>query len=223
MLAFSRWLHLLDFAMNTFSQTDRQGRLETSLGKDTLVLLRMDGTEELSGDFEWRVEALSTQSDLDLEALLGTHATVEIDHAHGTRAFDGIVCEAEARGDSENGWRYDLVLRPWLHVASLRRNMRIFHNKTVIEIVQEVLSAYSDLGAPHLDVQVSDDYPPLEYTTQYGDTDADFVRRQLERHGITWSWKHEEGSHTLLLSDADLSLPMVAGDTRPYYGVDGYY
>lgn len=39
--------------MNThFSQSDRQGRLSTSLGKDALVLLRMDGTEELSGDFE---------------------------------------------------------------------------------------------------------------------------------------------------------------------------
>ncbi|MCF6446202.1 hypothetical protein [Nereida sp. MMG025] len=45
--------------MNThFSQKDRQGRLTTSLGADMLVLLRMDGTEELSADFEWRVEAL---------------------------------------------------------------------------------------------------------------------------------------------------------------------
>ncbi|MCF6446155.1 type VI secretion system Vgr family protein [Nereida sp. MMG025] len=210
--------------MNThFSQTDRQGRLTTSLGADTLVLLRMDGTEELSGDFEWRVEALSTQADLDLEALLGTHATVEIDHAHGTRAFDGIVCEAEQRGAAENGWRYDLVLRPWLHVASLRRNMRIFHNKTVIQIAEEVLSDYADLGAPHLDVQVSDDYPTLEYTTQYGETDADFVRRQLERCGITWFWKHEAGSHTLLLTDLEFNLPMVAGNTRPFHPVDGYH
>ena len=67
-----------------FSQSDRQGRLSTALGPDALVLLRMDGTEELSGDFEWRVEALSTRPDLDLHALLGTHATVEIDHATGS-------------------------------------------------------------------------------------------------------------------------------------------
>lgn len=210
--------------MNThFSQQDRQGRLSTSLGPDTLVLLRMDGTEELSGDFEWRVEALAADSGLDLEALLGTHATVEIDHPQGTRAFDGIVCEAEARGGFENGWRYDLVLRPWLHVAGLRRNIRIFHNKTVIDIVQEVLADYADLGTPHLDVQVSDDYPSLEYTVQYGESDADFVRRQLERHGITWSWKHAAGSHTLLLTDAEFALPMVPGDTRPYYGAESFH
>ncbi|WP_298261823.1 contractile injection system protein, VgrG/Pvc8 family [uncultured Litoreibacter sp.] len=202
-----------------FNQQDRQGRLTTTLGPDTLVLLRMDGTEELSGDFEWRVEALAGDGGLDLEALLGTHATVEIDHATGTRSFDGIVCEAEARGGFENGWRYDLVLRPWLHVAGLRRNMRIFHNKTVIQIVEEVLSGYSNMGDPHLDVKVSEDYPVLEFTVQYGENDADFVRRQLERHGITWSWRHAAGSHTLLLTDAEVALPSVPGESRPYYAL----
>ncbi|WP_283966816.1 type VI secretion system tip protein TssI/VgrG [Tritonibacter sp. AK171] len=209
--------------MNVFTQDARLGRLTTVLGSDALVLLRMDGTEELSGDFEWRVEALSTQNTLDLSALLGTHATVEINHAQGVRAFDGIVCEAEQRGAFENGFRYDLTLRPWLHVASLRRNMRIFHNKTVIEIVQEVLSSYAALGNPHLELRVMDDYPVLEYTVQYGESDADFIRRQLERFGITWSWRHEAGSHTLLLTDAAISLPEVPGSSRPYFGVAGYH
>ncbi|MFP3385902.1 type VI secretion system Vgr family protein [Tritonibacter sp. SIMBA_163] len=209
--------------MNVFTQEARLGRLTTVLGSDALVLLRMDGTEELSGDFEWRVEALSTENTLDLSALLGNHATVEINHAQGVRAFDGIVCEAEQRGAFENGFRYDLILRPWLHVASLRRNMRIFHNKTVIEIVQEVLSSYAELGNPHLEVRVMDAYPVLEYTVQYGETDADFIRRQLERFGITWSWRHEAGSHTLLLTDAALSLPEVPGSSRPYFGVEGYH
>ncbi|WOI33785.1 type VI secretion system tip protein TssI/VgrG [Tritonibacter scottomollicae] len=209
--------------MNVFTQEARLGRLTTVLGSDALVLLRMDGTEELSGDFEWRVEALSTENTLDLSALLGTHATVEINHAQGVRAFDGIVCEAEQRGAFENGFRYDLTLRPWLHVASLRRNMRIFHNKTVIEIVQEVLSSYAALGNPHLEVRVMDDYPVLEYTVQYGELDADFIRRQLERFGITWSWRHEAGSHTLLLTDAAISLPEVPGSSRPYFGVAGYH
>lgn len=209
--------------MNThFDQKDRQGRLSTNLGPNTLVLLRMDGTEGLSADFEWRVEALSTENGLDLEALLGTHATVEIDHASGTRHFDGIVVEAVHRGPDENGWRYDLVLCPWLHVAGLRRNMRIFHNKTVIQIIEEVLGAYAGLGKPHLDVQVTASYPTLEYTVQYGESDADFVRRQMERHGITWSWRHEANSHTLLLTDAAFSLPEVPGNIRPYFGVDGY-
>ena len=206
-----------------FSQQDRQGRLVSALGGDQLVLLRMDGSEEISGPFEWRVEALSFNDRLDLSALLGTHATVEIDHAQGLRAFDGIVCEAKSRGAFENGFRYDLVLRPWLHVASLRRNMRIFHNKSVIEIVEEVLSPYGAMGNPHLEIVTSGAYPVLEYTVQYGESDADFIRRQLERHGISWSWKHAPGSHTLVLSDATFQLPEVPGGTRPLYGVEGFH
>ncbi|PRZ44536.1 type VI secretion system Vgr family protein, partial [Tritonibacter scottomollicae] len=91
------------------------------------------------------------------------------------------------------------------------------------EIVQEVLSSYAELGNPHLEVRVMDDYPVLEYTVQYGESDADFIRRQLERFGITWSWRHEAGSHTLLLTDAALSLPEVPGSSRPYFGVEGYH
>ena len=206
-----------------FSQDARQGRLSTVLGGDALVLLRMDGAEELSGDFEWRVEALSTDGAVDLHALLGTHATVEVDLAGGTRHFDGVVCEASHAGASENGLRYDLVLRPWLHVAGLRRNMRIFHNRTVVEIVEEVLGAYADLGDPHLEVALAEDYPVLEYTVQYGESDADFVRRQLERFGITWSWVHGDGTHAMRLTDAAQSHALVPGGTRPFFGVDGHH
>lgn len=78
--------------MNThFSQQARQGRLSTVLGAETLVLLRMDGAEELSEDFEWRVEALSPQPGLDLHALIGTHATVAIDHAEGNVTMDKLI------------------------------------------------------------------------------------------------------------------------------------
>ncbi|KIT14309.1 type VI secretion system Vgr family protein [Jannaschia aquimarina] len=206
-----------------FLQTNRRGRLTTSFGPDQLVLLRFDGSEEMSGDFEWRVEALSKTPGLDLHGLLGSHATVEIDMSGGTRSFDGIVCEASAGGSTENGFRYDLVLRPWLHVASLRRNQRIFHDRSVDQILQEVLADYSDLGEPHLDFRLTGDYPILEYTVQYGESDADFARRQMERHGLSWFWTHTEGSHTLVVTDDIDALDEIEGGKRPYYGLEGHH
>ncbi|MDN3711436.1 contractile injection system protein, VgrG/Pvc8 family [Paracoccus cavernae] len=79
-------------------QMDRLGRLTTALGPDVLVLLRFDGTEQLNDLFEYRVEALATRSDLDFDALVGTHATVEIEGREGIRAFDGIVTQARWAG-----------------------------------------------------------------------------------------------------------------------------
>lgn len=49
-------------------QSGRLGRLSTALGPDVLVLLRFDGTDYLNELFEYRVEALSTHSDLDFNA-----------------------------------------------------------------------------------------------------------------------------------------------------------
>ena len=101
-----------------FRQVERLGRLTTALGADVLALLRFDGTDHLNELFEYRVEALSTRDDLDFDALVGTHATVEIEAHEEMRAFDGIVTSARWAGVGENGHRYDLTLRPWFWLAA---------------------------------------------------------------------------------------------------------
>lgn len=160
-------------------QAERLGRLATALGADTLSLLRFDGTDHLNDLYEYQVEALAVRDDLDFDALIGTHATVEIEGREGVQHFDGIVTQARWAGVGENGHRYDLVLRPWLWLAGRRRNQRIFHNKTVVQILQELLADYAQLGDPALDVQLSQNYPVLEYTVQYRESDLDFARRQM--------------------------------------------
>ncbi|MEL7124884.1 MAG: type VI secretion system tip protein TssI/VgrG [Pseudomonadota bacterium] len=206
-----------------FLQENRRARFKTTLGPNALALLRMDGEEELSGDFTWKIEALSDDPDIDLNAILGTHASVEMQVAGGLRYFDGIVTAAQWCGMEENGNRYDIILRPWLHIAGLRRNQRIFHNLSVTEILTEVLSTYAGIGSPHMEQELGGNYPTLEYTVQYQESDADFARRLMERFGITWYWRHDDGNHTLVMTDQMSSQPEVPGATRPYYGVEGYH
>jgi len=145
-----------------FSQTSRMGRLSTVLGRDTLALMRFEGREAMSALFDWQVDCLATSPDIDFDALIGTHATVTLGTRQGERPFDGIVTEARWLGAGENGHRYRLTLQPWFHLASLRRNQRIFHRKSVVQILEELLSAYAGAGA--LRVDLTADYPELEYT-----------------------------------------------------------
>ncbi|RJE88242.1 type VI secretion system Vgr family protein [Paracoccus onubensis] len=204
-----------------FKQTERLGRLATELGEDVLVLLRFDGTDYLNELFEYRVEALATRDDLDLDKLIGTHATVEIEARDKMRPFDGIVTSARWAGVGENGHRYDLTLRPWFWLAGKRRNQRIFHNKTVDQILRELLSDYAGFGFPHLEIRLSNQYPELEYTVQYRESDLDFARRQMERHGISFHFQHEKGSHTLVLTDDELAHQVI-GEV-PYKRYDGHH
>ncbi|RCW86759.1 type VI secretion system Vgr family protein [Paracoccus lutimaris] len=202
-------------------QAERLGRLTTALGPDTLSLLRFDGSEHINELYEYRVEALAIRSDLDFDALIGTHATVEIDTREGTRHFDGIVTQARWAGVGENGHRYDLILRPWFWLASRRRNQRIFHNKTVVQILTELLSDYAGLGDPALEMKLSGDYQSLEYTVQYRESDLDFARRQMERAGISFHFRHAMGSHTLVMTDDVLAHETVGA--RPFKSYDGHH
>ncbi|NHF73026.1 type VI secretion system tip protein VgrG [Paracoccus sp. 12-3] len=204
-----------------FKQAERLGRLTTAIGADVLALLRFDGTDHLNDLFEYRVEALSTRDDLDFDALVGTHATVEIEAHDEMRPFDGIITSARWAGVGENGHRYDLTLRPWFWLAGKRRNQRIFHDMTVVEILQELLSDYAGLGEPALEIKLSETYPKLEYTVQYRESDLEFARRQMERHGISFHFRHAVGSHTLVLTDDVLAHEEIGA--RPFKRYDGHH
>src|SRR5690606_3131439 len=116
---------------------------------------------------------------------------------------------------------YDLTLRPWFWLASQRRNQRIFHDKTVVEIVQELLADYAGLGDPAFEFRSTRAYPVLEYTVQYRESDLDFVRRQLERHGISFHFRHDDGSHTLVMTDDVVAHDSIGA--RPYKGFDRHH
>jgi type VI secretion system secreted protein VgrG len=49
---------------------------------------------------------------------------------------------------------------------------------------------------------VTADYPVLEYTVQFRETDLAFATRLMERHGISYHVQHRAGGHTLVLTDA---------------------
>ena len=200
-----------------FSQTARMGRLSTALGKDALVLMRFEGVERLNGLFDFHVDCLGTSDHLDFDALIGTPATVTLANHMAERSFDGIVTEARWMGSGENGQRYRLRLQPWFWLASLRRNQRIFHNKTVIQILQELLSAYADAG--QLEDQTSADYPVLEYTVQFRESDMNFAARLMERHGISYHFQHDGGAHRMVLTDfADAHATIGRRDFHPDEG-----
>ena len=206
-----------------FSQSGRLGKLHTDYGQDDLFLLRFTGDDALNGLFEYRIEALSSDRDIDFDRLLGTHGRVELQTHHGPTWFDGIITRAVWRGAAENGQRYDLELRPWLWLATKRRNQRIFHQMTAPQIIEQVCAHYASAGAPHLENKLSHTYPALEYTVQYRESDFAFVSRLMERFGINYYFRHENGSHTAVMVDTVDEHQEIADKTRAYIGVDGHH
>src|SRR5690606_17489810 len=98
----------------TPTQENRSAELTTPLGKDKLVLTRLDVVEGLSELFEIRVECLSADANIDFGPAIGQNASVRLKTVGGReRYFSGVMTEARWSGEEGGLFAYRVILRPW--------------------------------------------------------------------------------------------------------------
>jgi type VI secretion system secreted protein VgrG len=201
-------------------QEKRAGILDTPLGQDKLAIVRFDGSEGVNELFEWRFEAVSTEGNIDFDALIGKHATLTINGVNGRkRKFDGIVTETQWLGVRDHFHTYRLVLRPWLWILSRRTDNFIFHDKKVNDIIADVFADYP--GLADFEDNTEGTYPPIEYCVQYRESDMAFVCRLMEEFGISYSFVHSDGAHKLVMTDQNSQFDTVEGASRTYIALSG--
>jgi type VI secretion system secreted protein VgrG len=101
---------------------------------------------------------------------------------------------------------YRASVRPWLWYLTRTSDCKIFQNKSVVEILQEVLGDYGFA----FETKLCAAYRQWDYCVQYNETDFAFVSRLMELEGIYYYFKHEQNQHTLVLAD-----DMSAHETLP--------
>jgi type VI secretion system secreted protein VgrG len=142
---------------------------------------------------------IADQADIQAADIVGKNVTFSVDLADDTpRYFNGFVSRFSA-GDEDDGRRnYRAEVVPWLWFLTRTADCRIFQNKKIPEIVQQV---FSDLGFTDFEFQLKLSHKQWEYCVQYRETDFQFVTRLLEQEGIFFYFRHENGKHTLVLAD----------------------
>ncbi len=174
--------------------------VHTVLGAEQLKFRAMRGQEGLSQLFEFEVEMLSPSFNLDLKKLLGTPLTIEIADDAGPRYLDGMVVRFELvgrAGETGRHYLYRALVQPWLWYLTRTMDSRIFQNKSVPEVLDEVLGKYGFACEKRL----SGSYRSWENCVQYQESDFAFVSRLMEHEGIAYHFEHAKGSHTLVLAD----------------------
>ena len=181
-------------------QDTRSTEVSSPLGDDVLLLRRMTASEELGRPFEFELQLLSEDHDIELGEVLGEHLSVRLDLPNDRqRYFDGLVTSFAHVGVSRSHAVYHATLRPWPWLLAHAANCRIFQDKTVPDIVKEV---FRDHGFSDFEERLSETYRTWEYCVQYRETDFDFVSRLLEREGIYYFFEHDKAKHTLVLADS---------------------
>ena len=90
--------------MGQLSQANYPAALKTPLGDNCLVLASFSGNEVLGQPFEFHIEALSEQENIDFDKALGQACTIKLKtYEQKERFFCGILTNAQWVGSEVGG------------------------------------------------------------------------------------------------------------------------
>ena len=170
------------------------------LAKDTFEVVSFSGTEAISSLFQFDLDVISPEQDLDFQSVLGKPGQLRIRGIGGERHVHGIVRRIEETSRSQQFSRFSLTLVPSIWKLSLRQTSRIFQEKSITDVAKQVLK---DAGVPsdELKITVHGDHTPWVYCVQYRESDLTFVSRLLEQEGIFYFFQQDDSKAVLRLGD----------------------
>ncbi|MGC1298240.1 MAG: type VI secretion system tip protein VgrG, partial [Alloacidobacterium sp.] len=186
-------------------QADRILNFTSTLGTDVLLPEFLAGVEGISELFFYQVELVAdVNTTIDPKKIIGSKVTVGIlaDDSGTQRYINGIVASFESCGGDEEYNNYKAHIVPNIWLLTINENTRVFQDKTVTDVIKAVLSPYNISPS----IQTSGTYTPMEYCTQYRETDFAFISRLMEQHGILYYFQHTDSDHTFTLQDTSTKL-----------------
>jgi type VI secretion system secreted protein VgrG len=198
-------------------------KIYTPLGKDVLLLRGFQGTEEISDLFQFELDIYSENRSIPLASIVGKRATLEFPVAGSPSTYLNGIFSSFSQGGTElvetpNGsvtlaiYRGTMV--PWLWFLTCTADCRIFQNKKVPEIIQQI---FDDLGFKDYKLQLSGDFHPREYCVQYRESSFNFISRLMEEEGIFYFFEHEKEKHYLVLADNPGAFKTCQACPTAYY------
>jgi type VI secretion system secreted protein VgrG len=187
--------------MPDYKQAGRLMQFTSTLGQDELLIENFEGIEGISRLFEFSADLLGdAATEIDPADIVGTKATLALGllDVQGTRYFNGVVAAFEQTSGDDEFSHYRAQIVPSLWLLTLSTNCRVFQGLAVMAIIKQVISTY---GLSVSDV-TTETYQPLDYCTQYNETDFNFVSRLAEQFGIFYYFEHKSGDNTVVFADS---------------------
>lgn len=185
--------------------------LGTPLGDDVLVIRTMEGAESLSRLFQFKLELISEREDITSEDMVGKRVTLKVLTNDGTRDWTGFVSRFTRMGEGPTPegmdgtlYYYELEMVPWLWFMLHHEDSRIFLDKSIPDIIEQV---FKDFSYSDYELKINGSHPNLVTCTQYQETNFNFISRLMERAGIYYYVRHEEDREVLVLTDNKDSHP----------------
>jgi len=200
----------------TIDETKRFTFVSQGMPDDTFSVVEFKGTEGISRLYEFDITLASDDPEIDLKGILQNPATLTIKGSDQDLPIHGAVSQFEQLNEVKGHYFYRALLVPRLWQADLYRENQLFLDKTVPDIIEEILKQ-AGLTTQDYELKLTKNYPKWEYICQYRETDFDFISRWMEREGIYFYFEQEEGNEKLIITDSSTAHEDIRGDaTIPF-------
>ncbi|WP_374317205.1 type VI secretion system Vgr family protein [Aquabacterium sp.] len=199
----------------TLSSPNTQSSLPADLMVESFVL-----HEAVSQPFSLYIHALVLDAQVELKRLTAQPITLHTTLADGSLARrSGYVTQADALESDGGLARKGLLVQPWLALLGHTLCSRIWQDKSLIEMVEDVFADHASIAAWKWDADVASYVAQgmfarnggrRSYCVQYRESDLDFVSRVLAEEGIAYRIEEDEsapGGHTVVFFVSSASQP----------------
>ncbi|WP_339442337.1 type VI secretion system tip protein VgrG [Pseudomonas proteolytica] len=162
-------------------------------------VLAFKGREALDQPYFIEVQLVSENPGLDLETLL--HQPAYLGFGEEGAGLHGQVYAVGRDDPGARLTRYRLTLAPRLAWLEHRRDLRIFQQRSVPQIIAAVLERHGILADAYAFELGPVVYPPRTFCVQYAETDLHFIQRLCEEEGIHYHFRHSPHAHVLVFGD----------------------
>lgn len=185
-----------------------------------LKVYGFEGDEGISRNYTMAVTIVCDKADLELENWLQLPVCLILEtnnpQQEANRYIHGMIYSIEQlsldpTNPLDRHCRYKLTITPKIERLKHRRNHRIFQQKSVPEIIEQIL-VDAGIFSNEYQFKFSSEHKAREYCVQYGESDLAFIQRLMSEEGIHYHFQHSEHSHLMVIADGQdgfLQLPAL--------------
>lgn len=187
----------------TWTSAERLYTLEGDGELRDLMVERFSLIEAISNPYRLQLHTLCLHNRVRLQGLLGQRVTLCTVLADGSKhRRSGLVFEARDGGADGGLVRHQLTVQPWIALLGHGRSSRVWQDKTIIQILDDVLGAdayrahaawrWGEKDADGSSEDLSDflsrgpNGGVRPYCVQYRESDLAFLQRLLAEEGLGW-------------------------------------
>ncbi|OTQ31911.1 hypothetical protein B6D19_07135 [Gilliamella apicola] len=189
-------------------------------GSDALSnisVVSIKGQERLNEPWQYQIDFTSEDKQISIASMLSQAASLtfhpnqsplqvtqirSLDNIAKTRKLYGIITEFSLVSISEDEARYRVKLEPRMALLANHHQSAIFQNKSVIDVVDEVLRNHNFIGIDFR-FELKESYPVREFITQWQESDLNFIQRLLADVGLYFYFETHPEHHcdVIVISD----------------------